>query len=402
MSESTLDYLLTDATIATMASDGYGLIERGAIGILGERLAFVGNGDNAPDAHIVESAYGALVTPALIDCHTHLVHGGNRAKEFEMRLNGATYEQIARAGGGILSTVTATRDASENDLVESALKRLDHLLAEGLGTVEIKSGYGLTLEDELKMLRAAKVLGTERHVRVVTTLLAAHAVPPEYKGRADDYITHICNDILPAVHAEGLVDAVDGFCENIAFTPAQIARMFDAARALGLPVKLHAEQLTDSGGAIMAAQYGALSVDHLEYLKPEDAAILAQAGTVAVMLPVAFYVLRETQLPPIDALRKAGVPMALASDNNPGSSPVTSLFLIMNMACTLFAMTPQEALAGCTIHGARALGLQKDLGSIEVGKLADLAIWDAQEPAELAYRLGYNPLTKRIIGGKIV
>ena len=400
MTISSVEYLLTDALVATMAGEGaYGLIKQAAIGIAGDRIVWVGAAVDAPKAEYTESCKGQLITPALIDCHTHLVHGGNRAKEFEQRLNGASYEEIARAGGGIISTVTQTRNASEDELVVSALKRLDCLIAEGTGTVEIKSGYGLDIENELKMLRVARQLEKERNVRIKTSFLGAHALPPEFKNRADDYIDFVCNEILPAAHAEGLVDAVDGFCENIGFSPQHISKVFAKAHELGLAIKLHAEQLSDSKGAVMAAKQGALSVDHLEYLNKEDIKILADNKTVAVLLPGAFYFLRETKLPPVEALREAGVPMAIATDNNPGSSPLTSLLLTMNMACTLFSMTPQEALAGCTINAAKALGMGYDLGTIEVGKIADLAIWNVNEPAELSYKIGYNPLAKRIVGG---
>lgn len=397
-----VDLLLTHATLATMVGDEpYGLIRDGAIGINDGEIAWVGRAADAPEANNIEECRGHLITPALIDCHTHLVHAGNRAKEFEMRLNGASYEGIARAGGGILSTVKLTREASEVSLLESALQRLDILIAEGVGTVEVKSGYGLDTETELKMLRVARQLEQERNIRVKKTFLGAHALPPEYEGKANDYIDYVCQEMLPAAHAEGLVDAVDGFCETIAFSPQQIARLFDKATELGVPVKLHAEQLSNLQAAAMAAQHGALSVDHLEYLAPEDAAILAQHGTVAVLLPGAFYFLRETQLPPIAALRDAGVPLALATDNNPGSSPLTSLLLAMNMGCTLFRFTPEEALRGCTAAAAQALGLQAELGTIAVGKQADLAVWKVAEAAELSYRMGDNPLVKRIIGGVI-
>jgi imidazolonepropionase len=315
-----------------------------------------------------------------------------------MRLNGATYEEIARAGGGIVSTVAATRRVSEDELVEAALPRLDALIAEGVATVEIKSGYGLTIEDELKMLRAARRLGRLRAVRVKTSYLAAHAVPPEYKGRADAYLDEVVLPGLDAAHAEGLADAVDGFCEGIAFSPEQIARVFDKAKALGLPVRLHAEQLSNLGGAALAASYRALSADHLEYLDEAGAEAMAKAGTVAVLLPGAFYFLRERQAPPVEALRKAGVPIAIATDCNPGSSPLASPLLAMNMACTLFRLTPEEALAGVTDNAARALGLQDEVGTIEPGKRAELAVWDVKHPAELAYRIGFNALNRVIAG----
>ncbi|WP_311030215.1 imidazolonepropionase [Mesorhizobium koreense] len=389
--------------IATMQPGGtaYGLVADGAIGIEDGRIAWVGKADAVPAdwrGTTVEDCGNRLVTPALIDCHTHLVFGGNRAKEFEMRLQGATYEEIARAGGGIVSTVTATRALSEDELVEAALPRLDALMAEGVGTIEIKSGYGLTIEDELKMLRAARRLGELRKVRVKTSYLAAHAVPAEYKGRADAYIDEVVLPGLDAAQAEGLVDAVDGFCEGIAFSPAQIARVFERAKALGIPVKLHAEQLSNLGGAALAASYRALSADHLEYLDEADAEAMAKNGTVAVLLPGAFYFLREKQAPPVDALRSAGVPIAIATDCNPGSSPLASLLLTMNMASTLFRLAPEEALAGVTRNAARALGLAEEVGTIEVGKRAELAVWDVGHPAELAYRIGFNALNKVIVG----
>jgi len=382
----------------------YGLVEDGALLIRDGRIVAVGaRGDIATGGRGADLAEedlgGRLVTPAPIDCHTHLIHGGDRAREFEMRLEGASYEEVARAGGGIVSTVRATRGASEDELVASALPRLDALIAEGVTTIEIKSGYGLDRETELRSLRAARRLGEERPVRVITTFLGAHAVPPEYAGRADAYIDEICIPAMEAAHEEGLVDAVDGFCEGIAFTPAQIARVFDRARALELPVKLHAEQLSNLGGAALAASYGALSADHLEYLDEAGIAAMAESGTVAVMVPGAYYSLRETQAPPIRALREAGVSMAVATDANPGTSPMFSILLAMNMACTLFRLTPEEALAGATRIAAQALGLD-DAGQIAPGLRADLAIWDVAHPAELSYRFGYNPLHRRIFGGE--
>ncbi len=380
---------------------GFGLIEDAALVVEGDRLLWVGEASQLPAGHAALPRHalgGQLVTPALIDCHSHIVHGGNRAAEFEMRLNGASYEEIARAGGGIASTVKATRAASEAELIAAALPFVDALIAEGVAVLEIKSGYGLDRETELRMLRAARAIARLRPIRVRTTFLGAHAIPPEYKGRPDAYLDEICLPTLRAAHAEGLVDAVDGFCEGIAFSPAQIARVFALAAELGLPVKLHAEQLSNLGGAALAARHGALSADHLEYLDAEGIAAMARAGTVAVILPGAFYTLRETQLPPIADLRAAGVPMAVASDMNPGTSPMTSLLLAMNMACTLFRMTPAEALAGTTCHAARALGLA-DHGSLAPGSRADLALWAVAHPAELAYRIGFNPLTKRIFGG---
>ncbi len=389
--------ILDTLRIATMApAAGWGLVD-GAIGIEDGRIAFVGAVPADWRGVEREDFGGRLATPALIDCHTHLVFGGNRAREFEMRLEGATYEEIALAGGGIVSTVTQTRAVSKNELVAQALPRLDAMLAEGVATVEIKSGYGLSIEDELKMLRAARQLGELRPVRVVTSWLAAHAVPAEYKGRADAYLDEVALPGLEAAQAEGLVDAVDGFCEGIAFSPAQIARVFDRARSLGLPVKLHAEQLSNLGGAHLAASYGALSADHLEYLDAEGVAAMAASGSVAVLLPGAYYFLRETQAPPVALLREARVPIAIATDCNPGSSPLVSPLLAMNMACTLFRLTPQEALAGFTRNAARALGLQAEIGTIEPGKRAEIAVWDVSEPAELAYRIGFNPL-HRLIG----
>lgn len=395
-----MQQVFSDARIAAMPpKGGYGLIDTGFIAIEDGRIVHVGL--NLPDMCVGwrrESLGGRLVTPAPIDCHTHIVFGGNRAREFEMRLNGASYEEVARAGGGIVSTVTATRAATQEALVEDALRRLDALIGEGVAVVEVKSGYGLDIETELTMLRAARALAARRQVRIVTSFLGAHAVPTEYAGRADAYIDEVCIPALKAAHAEGLVDAVDGFCEGIAFDTAQIARVFDVAQALGLPVKLHAEQLSHLGGTQLAARYGAVSADHVEYATAEDAAAMARAGTVAVLLPGAFYTLRETQPPPVQAFRDHGVPMALATDCNPGSSPLTSLLLAMNMGCTLFRLTPEEALAGLTCNAARALGMD-DCGTLAVDKRADLAVWDVAEPAELAYRIGFNPLYRRIMGG---
>ncbi|MBX3573484.1 MAG: imidazolonepropionase [Mesorhizobium sp.] len=391
--------VLDTLRIATMApAAGWGLVD-GAIGIEDGRIAFVGEAPDGWRGVEREDFAGRLATPALIDCHTHLVFGGNRAREFEMRLEGATYEEIARAGGGIVSTVAQTRALSEDDLVAQALPRLDALLAEGVATVEIKSGYGLTVEDELKMLRAARRLGELRPVRVVTSWLAAHAVPAEYKGRTETYLDEVVLPGLQEADAERLVDAVDGFCEGIAFSPGQIARVFDKARALGLPVKLHAEQLSHLGGAALAASHGALSADHLEYLDAAGVAAMAASGTVAVLLPGAYYFLRETQAPPVKLLREAGVPIAIATDCNPGSSPLASPLLAMNMACTLFRLTPQETLAGFTRNAARALGLS-DIGTLEPGKRAEIAVWDVEEPAELAYRIGFNPLF-RLVNGSV-
>jgi len=379
----------------------YGLIEKGAVAVGGGRIAWAGTAEDLPGAYgdwPATGLEGRLVTPGLIDCHTHIVFGGDRAREFEMRLNGASYEEVARAGGGIVSTVSATRAASLDALVAGALPRLDALLAEGVSTVEVKSGYGLDRETELTMLRAARRLAELRPVTVKTTFLGAHATPADYKGREDAYIEEVCIPALRAAHAEGLADAVDGFCENIAFSPAQIGRVFDVAGELGLPVKLHAEQLSHQGGTKLAASHGALSVDHVEYATDADARAMAGAGSVAVILPGAFYTIRETQAPPIAAFRAHGVPMALATDCNPGSSPLSSLLLTMNMGCTLFRMTPEEALAGVTRNAARALGLP-DRGVIAPGMRADLAVWDVAAPAELAYRIGFNPLHSRIFEG---
>ena len=393
--------VLIDLDAATMAGEGapYGLIRDAAIVLQGGRIAWVGPAADLPAGQRGAgiSLGGRLVTPGLIDCHTHVVHGGNRAAEFEMRLNGASYEEVARAGGGIVSTVTATRAASEAELLEGALARVDALIAEGACTVEIKSGYGLDIDTELRMLRAARAVAGARAVRVRTSFLGAHATPPEYKDRADAYIDEVAIPALRAAHEAGLADAVDGFCEGIAFAPEQIARVFDVARELGLPVKLHAEQLSNLGGAKLAASYGALSADHIEYVDESGVAAMADAGTVAVILPGAFYTIRETQAPPIETLRRYGVPMALATDCNPGSSPLTSLLLTLNMGCTLFRLTPEEALRGVTANAARALGLE-DVGSIAPGQRAELAVWDVQSPAELAYRIGFNPLHTRIFG----
>jgi len=399
------NYVFKNAHIAPMASSNQrygGLIEDGALVVQDGDIVWCGKSDDLPKAfenwhqHDLD---GALLTPGLIDCHTHLVFGGDRAKEFEMRLEGASYEEVARAGGGILSTVTATRSASVDELVELALPRLDALLAEGVTTIEIKSGYGLDLPTERNMLLAARKLATLRPIIVKTTFLGAHATPPEFKGNSDQYIDHIVETMLPALGAEGLVDAVDGFCEGIAFSPDQIKLVFDAAKKLNLPIKLHAEQLSNLGGAVLAANYKALSADHLEYLDEAGVEAMSAAGTVAVLLPGAFYTLRETQMPPLAHLRTHNVPIAIATDSNPGSSPLTSILLTMNMAATLFRMTPEEALRGVTINAAKALGVDKTVGSIEIGKRADLAVWDVKTPAELTYRIGFNPLKHSIFGG---
>lgn len=393
---------LSNSTIATIDADGgYGLIEQASVVIEDGVIAWTGPDDQLPESfscHQPQDQTGRLITPAFIDCHTHIVHGGHRAREFEMRLEGASYEELSRAGGGIISTVKATRAASVEQLVQSALPRVDALLAEGVCTIEVKSGYGLDQATEIDMLRAARAIESHRDVRIRTSFLGAHAVPPEFADKPDTYIENVCLPALRQAHAESLVDAVDGFCEGIAFTPAQIKRVFDLAKQLGIPVKLHAEQLSHQGGAAIAARYGALSADHLEYAVEQDARLMAESGSVAVLLPGAFYTLRETQLPPIEAFRKHGVPIALATDCNPGSSPVTSLLLIMNMACTLFRMTPCEALAGVTVHAAQALGIV-DAGRIRPGLRADLAVWNVEHPAELSYRVGTNLLHQRIYAG---
>ncbi|MDA0220964.1 MAG: imidazolonepropionase [Proteobacteria bacterium] len=403
------DRLWTGARLATMeqGETPYGAIENGALGVEDGRIVYCGPQDDlpgAPDslAREIHRLDGRWITPGLIDCHTHLVHGGDRAGEFEMRLEGASYEELLKAGGGILSTVRATREASLESLVATALPRLDALLAEGVTTIEIKSGYGLDVATETRMLRAARRLGALRPVSVVTTFLGAHALPPEFADRADAYIDLMCGSALPAVAGEGLADAVDVFCEKIAFNLEQTERVFRAAQAAGLPVKLHAEQLSDMGGALLAARYGALSCDHLEFISRDGAAAMAKAGTVAVMLPGAFYFLRDTNVPPIAMLREAGVPMAVSTDCNPGSSPATSLLLMLNMAATLFRMTPEEALAGVTREAARALGVQDHRGTLKQGKAADLAIWDIARPAELSYRIGFNPLYGAVKAGEIV
>ncbi|MEN5150888.1 imidazolonepropionase [Pseudomonas orientalis] len=384
--------------VATMAQGKYSIIEDAAMVTAGSLIEWIGPRSQAPTADYaqVHDLQGAWVTPGLIDCHTHTVFGGNRSGEFEQRLEGVSYADIAARGGGIASTVRATRAATEDELFASAEKRLRSLLRDGVTTVEIKSGYGLDLANERKMLRVARRLGEALPVSVRATCLAAHALPPEYKDRADDYIEHICNEMLPALAAEGLVDAVDAFCEYLAFSTEQVERVFKVARQLGLPVKLHAEQLSSLHGSSLAARYQALSADHLEFMTEEDAIAMAAAGTVAVLLPGAFYFLRETQLPPMDALRKHGVKIAIASDLNPGTSPALSVRLMLNMACTLFRMTPEEALAGATQHAATALGMGDTHGSLEVGKVADFVAWQIDRPADLAYWLG-GELDKRVV-----
>ena len=384
--------------VATMANGKYSIIEDAAMVTAGSLIEWVGPRSQAPTADYaqVHDLQGAWVTPGLIDCHTHTVFGGNRSSEFEQRLEGVSYAEIAAKGGGIASTVRATRAATEDELFASAEKRLRSLLRDGVTTVEIKSGYGLDLANERKMLRVARRLGEALPVSVRATCLAAHALPPEYKDRADDYIEHICNEMLPALAAEGLVDAVDAFCEYLAFSPEQVERVFKVAQQLGLPVKLHAEQLSSLHGSSLAARYHALSADHLEFMTEDDAIAMAAAGTVAVLLPGAFYFLRETQLPPMEALRKHGVKIAIASDLNPGTSPALSVRLMLNMACTLFRMTPEEALAGATQHAATALGIGDTHGSLEAGKVADFVAWQIDRPADLAYWLG-GELEKRVV-----
>ena len=394
-----------NARIATLNDDtSWGLVENGALVVDGRQLAWVGPQAALPQAlraRVVEQhdMHGALITPGLVDCHTHLIYGGQRADEFEMRLNGATYEEIARAGGGIRSTVAATRAAGDAELFAAAERRARVLMAEGVTTLEIKSGYGLSLEHEARCLALARRLGTELPLAVRTSFLGAHALPAEFSGRADDYIDAVCT-WLPQLHARGLVDAVDAFCENIGFTPAQTRRVFEAAAALGVPVKLHAEQLSDSGGAILAAEFGALSCDHLEYLSEAGVRAMRAAGSVAVLLPGAYYFLRETQAPPVALLRELGVPIALGSDHNPGSSPGLSLLLMLQMACTLFRLTPLEALRAVTVNGARALGLT-DRGRLRAGMHADFVVWDLQHPNELAYWFGHNPCRQVVAGGSM-
>jgi len=399
-------HLWRNARLATLAphKDGLGVIEKGAIVVESGRITFAGPETELPILAIeraeITDLEGRWVTPGLIDCHTHIVYGGNRAREFEMRLEGATYEEVARAGGGIVSSVKATNALSVDGLVAASLPRLDTLLSEGMTTIEIKSGYGLNIEAELKMLRAARALGNIRPVRVVTSYLGAHATPVEYKGRNGDYITDVVLPGLEQAHAEGLVDAVDGFCEGIAFSVDEMRRVFDRAQSLGLPVKLHAEQLSNLGGARLAASYLALSADHLEYLTADDAVVMAAAATVAVLLPGAFYAINEKQKPPVKALREAGAHIAIATDCNPGTSPLTSLLLAMNMSATLFGLTVEECIAGVTREGARALGLIDETGTLEAGKSADFAIWDVESLAELVYRIGFNPLHAHVFKGE--
>jgi imidazolonepropionase len=403
-----IDSLWINAHLATMTPSGpYGTIENGALAVSGQKITWIGQRHAIPpalesNAAEVYDAEGGWITPGLIDCHTHLIYGGSRAREFELRLQGATYEEIARQGGGIRSTVAATREADEQSLFKSGATRLAALLQEGVTTVEIKSGYGLDLETELRMLRVARRLGESYPVTVVPTFLGAHALPPEYEGQSDRYVDFVCNKVMPQVAAQQLAVAVDAFCESIGFTPEQTERVFKTAKKMGLAVKLHAEQLSDLQGAALAARYGALSADHLEYVSEAGVKAMADSGTVAVLLPGAFYFLRETRVPPVDLLRRYEVPMALSTDCNPGSSPVVSLLLMLNMACTLFRLTPEEALAGITRNGALALGLQNTTGTLEKGKDADFVIWDIPEPAELAYRIGSNPLRHVVRKGKLI
>lgn len=407
MTKDTLNdkgHIFTHARVATLIenANGLGLIEDAALVVEQGRIAYVGPQSKMPVLYAdypATNCENRLITPGLIDCHTHLIHAGNRAHEFELRLEGASYEEVAKAGGGIVSSVKALRAASEDDLVRESLPRLDALIAEGATSVEVKSGYGLDTENEIKSLKAARRLAQERDVAIRTTFLGAHALPPEMNGDKSAYIDVIINEMLPAIAADKLADAVDGFCEGIAFLPDEIARVFDAAKAHGLPVKLHADQLSNLHGAKLAASYHALSADHVEYTDSEGAQAMAKAGTVAVLLPGAYYFIRETQKPPVEAFRAAGTKMALATDNNPGTSPLTSLLLTMNMGATLFRLTVDECIAGVTREAARALGILPETGTIEVGKYADLAIWDVQRPAELVYRIGFNPLWKRVFRG---
>ncbi len=402
------DSLWTGVTLATMADtdEPYGLIRDGAIAVTGGKIDWIGRRNALPKtlsegAKSTTDLDGRLLTPGLIDCHTHLVYGGNRAREFELRLEGASYEEIARAGGGIRSTVAATRAADEEALLAAALPRLDAILSEGVTTVEVKSGYGLDLETERRMLRVARRLADERAVSIKTTFLGAHSLPPDAEGDADGYIDFVCRTVLPTLAEEGLVDAVDVFCERIAFTVAQSRRVLETAKTLGLPTKAHTEQLSHLGGTALAAEVGAMSADHLEWADGSDAAAMAAAATVAVMLPGAYYFLRDTRPPPVELFREHGVPMAVATDCNPGSSPLTSLLLSMNMAATFFRLTPHEALAGTTRHAAQALGISGSAGTLEVGKQADFAIWDVSEPAELVYRIAFNPCHQTVKSGVV-
>ena len=400
-----VDRIWHNLRVATMTTGtaAYGAIDNALIAARDGRIVWVGAQTQAPPlcARQVTDLQGRWVTPGLVDCHTHLVYAGNRAIEFEQRLEGATYESIARAGGGILATVRSVRKARVSDLVRESLPRLERLISEGVTTVEIKSGYGLETDSECRMLEAARALGEKRAVRVATSFLGAHALPPEANGDRDAYIDNVCQQQLPAVAASGLADAVDAFCEGIAFSLEQVRRVFEVATSLGLPVKLHAEQLSDSRGAALAAEFKALSADHLEHISEASLVAMANAGTVAVLLPGAYYFLRDTHCPPVDSFRRHGIPLAVATDCNPGSSPLTSPLLAMNMACTLFRLTPEEALAGTTRNAAIALGMASDIGTISAGKRCDLAIWDIEHPAELAYAMGFNPLHERVFGDRL-
>ncbi len=404
--EQYCDQLWRNARLATLSENlpDLGIIEHGAIAVRDGRILYAGPEADMPRYQCSEEfttdCAGRWITPGLVDCHTHIVYAGDRAREFELRLKGASYEEIARNGGGIVSTVKALRSVDEDELLRQTLPRVDALIAEGLTTLEVKSGYGLDLENERKSLRTARRLGKVRDLSVTTTFLGAHAVPPEFSGDSDTYINKVIEDILPAIAEENLADAVDGFCEGIAFSPDEISRVFTAAKSYNLPVKLHAEQLSNLHGAALAAMFDALSADHLEYIDEESIAAMAKAGTVAVLLPGAFYFMRETKIPPLSLMRSHKVPIALATDSNPGTSPLTSLLLTMNMAATMFRMTVDECIAGVTREGARALGLLAETGTLEAGKWADLAIWDIDRPAELVYRINYNPLHKRIWRGK--
>ena len=398
------DLLLTDVSIATMRAGDvpYGVIQDAALAIADGRIAWLGPVAECPDVSCKEkqSLSGRWLTPALIDCHTHLVFAGNRATEFEARLNGATYEEIAAGGGGIMSTVRATRDASVAVLGESSRQRLLTLKNEGVATIEIKSGYGLDLETEIRMLEVGKALAGENGLSIKTTFLGMHTIPPEFAGRNNDYVRFVCDEVLPAVNERGLADAVDAYCENIAFSPAEVSTLFECAAKLGIPVKLHADQLSDSGSAALAADFSALSADHLEYTSEQGVRALARAGTVAVLLPGAFLTLRETQKPPVDALRHHGVAMAIATDCNPGTSPLCSLRSAMSLASTLFRRTPEECLAGVTREAAKALGLEQDRGTLEAGKRADIAVWNIEHPSELSYWMGLNSLETLYVKGK--
>ncbi|HTE82583.1 MAG TPA: imidazolonepropionase [Reyranella sp.] len=398
------DRVWRGARLATMAAaqPGLGIVENGLIAAKDGRIVYAGTASDAPSLDAAETidCAGRWITPGLVDCHTHIVYGGNRAHEFELRLAGATYDEISRAGGGIVSTMRATRSESEEQLLATACRRVETLMRDGVTTLEIKSGYGLDPDSEMKSLRVARRLGEVLPLSVVTTFLGAHALPPEANGDKDAYIAQVCERQLPAVANAGLADAVDAFCESIAFSPEQTARVFETARTFGLPVKLHAEQLTTLGGAALAARFGALSADHLEHADEAGIQALAQSGTVAVLLPGAFYFLRETQKPPVDLLRKHGVPIAISSDSNPGTSPLTSLLLTMNMAATFFRLTVDECLLGVTRQAARALGRLDQVGTLEAGKSCDLAIWDIERPAELVYRIGFTPLHQRVWRGQ--